>query len=121
VSVELTWDLGHVYPSAEAWDRDCRQLDADAAALAAFAGQLGSPSALLRFLRFRDEVAERFQRVAAYARMALAADGTDPGVQARAGQAQATTARLAAAIAFVAGELLARPPGTVEGWLAADA
>ena len=121
VPAELTWDLSHIYGSPDEWEADYQAVEAALAALAAHQGRLGDgPAALLAFLRERDDAAERFEKVAAYASLSASADGMSAWNQAMASRAAALGARAAAAVAFVAPAVLALPDGVVESWLAAE-
>ncbi len=116
-----TWDLAAIYPSPAAWEGDLQRVEADLDRLSTHRGRLAQGAgALLAFLHDREAAAERFDRVYPYAALSLDADGASPANQALYARATALSARFAAAQAFAVPELLALPPGTVEGYLAAE-
>ncbi|HEY3110899.1 MAG TPA: oligoendopeptidase F [Chloroflexota bacterium] len=121
VPCEETWELGHIFPSARAWEDERAALEGAIDALASYAGRLGQGARTLpTFLRDRDAVLERIGKVAAYARLSASVDGISAEAQAMAARAEALEARLAAALAFVAGELCALPEGKLERRLAEE-
>src|SRR5262245_64143153 len=112
VPLEETWDLGDIFPSSQAWEAERSALEGAIEALAGYAGRLGQGAETLAgFLRDRDAVLDRIGRVAAYARLSASVDGVAAEAQAMAALAEALEARLAAALAFVADELVALPVG----------
>jgi oligoendopeptidase F len=121
VPIEETWNLGHIFATDQAWEAERANVEARLAGLAGCAGRLGEGApTLLAFLRARDEVLERIGKVGAYARLSASVDGVAAEAQAMAARAEALEARLAAALAFVAGELLALPVGTLDRYLAEE-
>jgi oligoendopeptidase F len=120
VPVEETWNLGHIFASDEGWEAERVALEGAIDALAGRAGRLGEPGGLAGLLVERDAVLDRIGRVAAYARLGASTDGISSETQAMAARADALEARLAAALAFVAGEMLALPEGALERRLAEE-
>jgi oligoendopeptidase F len=115
VPVEETWDLGHIFPSSEAWEAERAALESAIEALESYAGRLGQGAeTLLAFLRDRDAMLDRIGRVAAYARLSASVDGVSAEAQAMSALADALEARLAAALAFVPGELTSLPEEVLE-------
>src|SRR5512142_1146269 len=121
VPAELTWNLSDIYPSVTTWEADLQAVETAIPSLAAYRGRLGEGAqTLLAYLRSRDAVAERFERVAAYAHFSLAVDGTSQDAQAMQARAMELSARIGSALAFVSNELLSLPEGTLESWLEAE-
>jgi oligoendopeptidase F len=121
VPVDLTYNLDDIYPDLDAWEDDVRQVDTAIPGLAAFRGRLGAAAtSLLDFLQARDAVLERLDKIVAFARLRVSADGADPQNQSLQARASALQARLVAALAFVAEELLALPDGRVASFLAKE-
>jgi oligoendopeptidase F len=119
VPSDLTFNLDDIYPDLAAWEDDVHQVDAAIPGLAASRGRLGvNATSLLDFLQARDAVLERLDKIIAFAQLRVSADGTDPRNQSLQAGASALQARLVAAIAFVADELLALPEGRVMSFLA---
>lgn len=118
---EEAWDLHSLYADVAEWEADFAAVEAALPGLEAFRGRLAEGAApLLAFLTARDQVLERALRVSAYASLRRSADATDPEAQAMASRSGALHARLAAASAFLAPELLALPEDTVAGYLDAE-
>src|SRR5438093_2956844 len=122
VPVELTWELGHIYPSAEAWEADLAALEGDLERVTAYRGRLGEgPGALRACLEAREAFLERLIRVGSYARLHLSTDGLSSGNQAMLARAESFGARAGAALAFLTTELVALPDGTIERYFAEEA
>jgi len=121
VPVELTWNLADLFPSAEAWEAAFASVEACLPTVTRFKGHLGEGAAvLLECLEAREALLEQYDRVATYARLRLAEDGTSPSHQAAFARAAALGARLGAALAFIPTELLSLPAGTLERYLAEE-
>src|SRR5262245_11471435 len=99
VPTELTWDLGHIYPSAAAWEADLAALEPDLERVTAHRGRLGEGAATLRAcLEARDRFMERLSRVGAYARLHLSTDGLSSANQAMMARSESFGARAGAAL-----------------------
>jgi oligoendopeptidase F len=121
VSVEQTWNLADIYPTFAMWKADIGYIEAALPSLVAYRGRLGEgPATLLAYLQARDTLAARFEKVCDYAEFSLATDGSSSLNQAMQARSTALTAQIATALSWVADELLALPPGTVEGYLATE-
>ncbi len=116
VSREQTWDLEALYATPDAWDAEAEALPARIDALAAHAGQLGTPEGLLAYLAAADDVELQLARFMSYAGMTASVDGRDAVAAARRDRASALGARYGSVTAFYRPEILDRA-GTVEGWL----
>jgi oligoendopeptidase F len=121
VPLDQTWDLGDLYTTDDGWLADLQRVSDDIAAVSAYRGRLGTGAAtLLGCLQARDALRERLDRVAAYAQLGLATDGTSPHNQALAAQVRALSAIAESAQAFLSTELAALPPGVLDEYLAAE-
>ncbi|HEY3079954.1 MAG TPA: oligoendopeptidase F [Chloroflexota bacterium] len=121
VPPELTWDLGHIYPTAAAWEADLTALEGDLERVTAYRGRLGEGAGTLRAsLEARDGFIERLSRVNAYARLHLSTDGLSSANQAMSARSESFGARAGAALAFLTTELVALPDGTIERYLGED-
>jgi oligoendopeptidase F len=117
VPVELTWNLGDIYPSAEEWEADIGRIRVEVETVTRFGGALGNAAAVLGCLQARDRLAERLLRVSAYASLAVSTDGTSAHYQAMSARAAALGATVDAELSFVESELVALPDGTIERYL----
>lgn len=121
VPVEQTWDLDGLYPSTSAWEADLARIDLLLQGLDQYRGRLGDgPGVLYDCLLLRDEISKVAHRVAWFAGNRLAEDQADPNRQGLQNRAMAMQARVGAALAFIAPELLALPDGTMESYLASS-
>ncbi|MBT9259943.1 MAG: hypothetical protein KM310_09375 [Clostridiales bacterium] len=117
VPAEETWDLSHLYPSDEAWEKDLERISALIERVKGFQGKLTTASALLNLLKAMEELMETFSRVAAYPSLQQATDGTHPGYQAQSMKVNLKGQEMQEALSFVEPELLALPEETWERFL----
>lgn len=118
VPLEQTWNLADIFPGVEAWEAELTAVGNDIVTVTQYQGQLGrGPGILLSCLDALEELQKRFFKVASYATLNQAADGTAPANQALAARAMALGARLQAETSFIRSEILALPEGTVERYL----
>lgn len=121
VPLESTWDLSDLFADEAAWEAAVEDVDEARAALAAHQGRLGgSAAALLAGLEAVESVQARLMRVASFAHLRNAQDGTDPRHQAALARVSALQARVGASTAFVDAEILGFPDGLLEQFLAAE-
>ncbi len=121
VPEHLTWDLTHLFPDDEAWERALQEAEGEFSRVTRFQGRLGDgPKVLLECLEELEAVTERLYQVMSYASLKQSADGTDPQNQAAMGRAGALAAQFGAATSFVRSEALALPDGTLERYLAEE-
>jgi len=121
VPVEQTWDLSDLFDTREAWIAELNQIEADLSTVTRHRGKLGeSAAALLTCLNDQEALYARYSRVATYAELQSAADGSDPRNQEDAARAAALGAKLESACAFIKSEILSLPDGTVERFMAEE-
>ena len=122
VPVDMTWDLGDLFPSPGAWEAEYAALDAARAEVEPFVGRLGESAATLAHcLDIAETLRVRHMRLDTYAYLRNAQDGTDPEHQAASARVSAIAARLAGSLAFIDAETLALPEGTIERFLGESA
>ncbi|HSW10662.1 MAG TPA: oligoendopeptidase F [Bacillota bacterium] len=121
VPVEETWNLDDLFPSVNAWEAELAAVEAAVPGVTAFRGKLtGGPGVLLACLEAAEALEVRLMRVATYARLQFAEDGTSPANQAAAGRVGAVAAKTSAELSFVSSEILELPEGTIERYLAQE-
>jgi len=121
VPVEETWNLDDLFPSAEAWEAELAAVEAAIPGVTTYKGRLGEGAAvLLACLEAQEALWVRFTRVATYARLRLAEDGTSPANQAASSRVGALAARMGAELSFVRSEILELPDGAVSRYLAEE-
>lgn len=115
---EYTWDLTTIYASNEDWERDFQALQSQLPELEALKGTLAqSGQALLKVLRKRDEVSEKFERLYVYTSMRRDEDTTNGTYQGMADKAMQLIVRASTVIAYIEPELLALPQETLEQFI----
>lgn len=114
---EQTWDIEALFATPQAWEAEAEALPATIDALAAYAGQLTTPEALLTYLKVADDVELRLSRFFSYASMTASVDGHDAEAAARRDRASSIAARYGSVSAFFRPELLALDEATVNDWL----
>lgn len=118
IPVEFTWDLTTVYADDGAWEQEIAALEGLLPEVAALQGHVAkSAPALLRALKLRDQVQMQLWQIYIYAERRKDSDTGEAAGQALSERAGSLYARVGAALAFIAPELLAAPEATVRGWL----
>jgi oligoendopeptidase F len=121
VPVAATWNLGDLFVSGDAWNAEFDRVDASRSSVIEFRGRLGdSASTLLACLNTVEALEQRFIRVATFAHLRNAEDGSNPSNQAATARVASLGARLNASIAFVESEILQLPEGVIGQFLAAE-
>ncbi|MBI3968905.1 MAG: oligoendopeptidase F [Chloroflexi bacterium] len=105
-----TWDVAAVYPADAQWEEDFRTVESKLAAFSQYAGTLGASGArLFEALESESELSASLGQLSTYAQMRHDVDQANPEGQALVDRVMALAARVHAAQAFVAPELLALP------------
>ena len=121
VPVESTWNLNDLFVDEAAWESEYQAVDAARMALGEYQGQLsGAAQKLLACLHAVESVQARVMRVASFAHLRNAQDGTNPRYQAAMARVAALHARVGASTTFVDAEILAFPDGLLEQFMAAE-
>lgn len=107
VPADQTWDLASVFPSVDAWEAACREVEARLPVLQTFRGRLGEgPASLAAWIEVLEAAARLAGQVVVYANMGFAVDKTDQAAAGRLDRARGLMARVQAAAAFAEPELL---------------
>lgn len=115
VPVDTTWNLDDLFADDAAWEAAFEAVDHGLQGLAAFKGRLGQDAAtLLACLNAQESLQLGLMRVASFARLRNAQDGTDPRHQAALARVAALQARVQAACSVVDSEVLALPPAELQ-------
>ncbi len=121
VPVEMTWNLDDLFTSQAHWEAEFVAVDAARALIEPYQGKLGhNAQTLLQCLDCVEALQQRFMRVATFAHLRNAQDGTDPQHQACMARVATLGAQLQASIAFVDSEILQLPAGLLEQYMAAE-
>jgi oligoendopeptidase F len=115
------WDLSHIYPDWDAWDRARAELETRIGEYAALKGTLGQSADRLRAAyQLNDQLGQLAYKVYFFPSLRYDEDQRDNSVNARRQQVQALMARWQQATSWFSPELLAIPLETVRGWMAAS-
>jgi oligoendopeptidase F len=101
------WNLGQLYDSPEAWEKEMAALAAELPGLAAFQGKLDSAKAMKECLNLYFGLHDRASRVAQYANLALDSELTNELLQTRQQLSLNLMNDLMATAGFIRAELLA--------------
>ena len=114
VPEELTWNLGDMFESDEAWYKENEALKEMPGRIAAFQGKLGeSAEMLLSFFRLEDEVELRLSPLYGYASCKNDQDQGNSVYQDMRGKAMSTFVAISSAAAFATPEIMAIPEDTL--------
>lgn len=121
VPIEQTWNLTDIFPTVEAWEAEMAAVPALVAAVTKFKGKLGDGAkVLLGCLDAQEAMLKRAAKVAAFASLNAASDGTNPANLAMAGRASSLQAQIMAETSFIQSEALGLPAGTLEKYLQSE-
>jgi oligoendopeptidase F len=114
------WNLNHIFPDWEAWQRAYDELDRKIDAYAALQGTLARGAGeLLAAMQLSDDIGQLTYKVWYYASLRHDEDQRDNQVNARRQQVQILFAKASQASAWFNPELLKIPLTTVQAWMAA--
>ncbi|HOC73952.1 MAG TPA: M3 family metallopeptidase, partial [Candidatus Hydrogenedentes bacterium] len=113
-----TWNLGPMYRSDAAWERDRKALEGELAPFAAFQGKLGRSAKMLRKC-FDAEYAfrRRLDKLVVYANLRHMEDVACPKAQGMSLRASFLATRAQEALSFIVPEFNTIPAATVRAWL----
>ena len=100
------WDMTALYETNEAWEAECKAVNAELQDFAALAGTLGDEAALLNALRRMFDLSRRMERLFTYASCRRDEDTANPTYPRLSDMAMHTYQELMQAAAFVEPELL---------------
>lgn len=113
-----TWNLGDIYPDADAWSRAKDALEADLGQIDQCQGQLGASAAkLLECSEMLSDTFKTYSRISSYASMASDADTRDADNQQRRTEAQILGSKLSEKVSFIDPEILAIGEVKLKGFL----
>jgi len=98
---KFTWNAESVFPSAEAWETELRQIIEDSAKIKQFQGRLGvGTSSLFEALNEYKDLVSRAQICVMYALFSYSVDTTDQRASAMRAKAQGMYGQVLSAVAF---------------------
>ncbi len=121
VPTEMTWNLDDLFATDADWAAELTALGIARDGVAQFQGRLADGAAtLLACLNTVETLQRRYSRIAIFAYLRNAQDGTNPQSQAAMARVAAFEAQLNTSIAFVDSEILQLADGTIERYLASE-
>ncbi len=115
------WNLSHIFPDWEAWQRGYDELDRKISEYATLQGTLKQgPEHLLRALALADELGQLEYKVWYFPSLKYDEDQRDNTINGRRQQVQILAAKGSQAMAWFNPELLAIPIETVRQWMSAN-
>lgn len=119
IAEQFKWDTTDIFPSDEAWQKECAALGGEIEKLRGYAGKLGSSADMLYgYLNDANEIGDRFESVYLYASLCQDKDTRVADYQAMAGKAMSLYVELEAAESFDTPEILAIDDKTLERFYA---
>ncbi|MDL2234761.1 oligoendopeptidase F [Christensenellaceae bacterium OttesenSCG-928-L17] len=113
----LTWDLTAIFSTDSDFEQAFAAAEQELQGLAALAGTLSSPAALLHALEQDSRISLMIEKLYVYARMKRDEDNSVSLYQGMADRAMQLSVRYNAAAAFLAPEILAIPEDVFNDWL----
>ena len=118
VPIEETWNLESIFPTVDAWQVACDEVEAGLPELEKYVGRLGeSPATLLEYFSIADDLIRLAVKVMVYAGLAQATDVSDQQAAARMGQGRGLITRAVAARSFENPELMEIGFDTLHAWM----
>src|SRR5437868_6044301 len=112
------WNLAHIFPDWDAWQRGYDELDRKIGEYVALQGTLkDGPERLLAALMLDDDIGQLHYKVAYFAGLKYDEDQRDNAANARRQQVQIFEAKAGQATAWFIPELLRIPLDTVRSWM----
>jgi oligoendopeptidase F len=121
IPLEETWDTYSVYPSDEAWEAACLEIEEQLPTLATYQGRLGEgPDILLEWFGLSEGCVQEMKKVRVYAFSFVAVDTTNQEAIARVDRALGLFGKLNTILSFGMPEMMAVGFDTLEAWMAAE-
>ncbi len=118
VPQEQTWNLDELFASDAAWAAELESVDAARDDVAQYQGRLtDSAATLLACLNAVEALQLRHSRVAVFAYLRNAQDGSEPLAQSNTARVAALDAKVNTSIAFVDSEILQMPDGQIQQFM----
>jgi oligoendopeptidase F len=118
VPAEQTWNLADIFPTVAAWEAEYSEIPGLVGTVTTFKGRLGEGAkVLLECLDAQEALQKRLAKVAVYASLNIATDGTNPAAQAVSGKAASLSASVQADTSFIQSEALGLPDGALDHYL----
>ncbi|WP_035186271.1 oligoendopeptidase F [Alteribacter aurantiacus] len=121
VHVGETWDLTDLFQDDTHWNNELKRLEEEGQEISRFKGHLiENPKTLLLCLQARDSFIEKAYKVATYASLKLAEDGSNPKNQGNYAKVSNKLAEIQAELSFVDSEILQLSTETIEAFIQSE-
>lgn len=118
VPTELTWKLEDIFATDAAWEEAFKEISELGKQAASYQGTIkDGAEALLKVLRFRDDVYYKLGKLYAYAHMRNDQDTTNATYQATDSRAKTLYAQISTSLSFLTPEILSLDEAVIEGYL----
>jgi oligoendopeptidase F len=118
IEKQYTWAPETIFPNLDRWEAAFAEVEQDIPKLEAFKGKLGEgPETLLKFLKLRDEIGPRFEKIWVYASLRADEDTRVGKYQALQDRLRGLGVKYGQATAWVEPELTAIEWSTLEKWM----
>lgn len=118
VPIELTWDLTDLFNSRQEWEQALDNLSIKAEEVVSYKGKLNEGAqTLFQCLEAMENLQKDTVKVATYAHLKMAADGTDPDNQADASKVSSVLSNIKSKTSFIESELLQLPQNTISTYM----
>jgi len=115
---KFTWNAESVFPSAEAWETELRQIIEDSAKIKQFQGRLRvGTSSLFEALNEYKDLVSRAQICVMYALFSYSVDTTDQRASAMRAKAQGMYGQVLSAVSFLQPEILQIGKSKLDTWM----
>jgi oligoendopeptidase F len=115
---QYTWDLSHLYPSTEEWEKDRHEIEALLKQIVAKKGTITTSARnLLETLTLMDQLGIKLERAASYAKMKFDADMSNAAAKKNYEKLDILYTKISSALAFYEPELLQMQPETFHQYI----
>ncbi|MBR3416208.1 MAG: oligoendopeptidase F [Clostridia bacterium] len=112
---EFKWDLSAIFPSDEAWEKECEAVRRDLEKYGDFKGKLGEdPASLLGFFKLSDDLNVRVSKIYGYASCSSDGDTANSFYQNMSSKGTSVYVAMNAARSFATPEITAIPQDTLD-------
>lgn len=119
VPEEQTWNLADLFATDQAWETELQAVAADLTNITQYKGRLSEGvEVFVDCLNAFEEFQIRFLKVAAYARLRLSEDGTNPENQGKYARISALAAKVESELSFLESEIIDLPIEVIDAYLA---
>ncbi|MCP5054398.1 MAG: oligoendopeptidase F family protein, partial [bacterium] len=118
IPAKYKWNLDHIYPNWQEWEKGLKQLDQKMKEVAALKGTLGKgPEHLFKALKLNEELRILSSRVYSYPKLTRDTDTRNQEVSGRLKQIRILYSKFGVATSWINPELLKIPWETMKKWL----